>query len=261
MSKQETPEAGNDKVVGEKVHRNDIYGDIENKDADAAPPAIPAATVVLLREGADNDSVEVLMLQKNKNISFGGMWVFPGGKIDAEDYGDDGELQGAALTAASRETEEETGIKAASHEFIYFAHWTPPPGTPKRFTTWFFITDVKHDEVVEVDGGEILKHRWVSPEEALVHHGEGKIDLAPPTWITLYQLTLHGGLNNTLEFFRNSDSKIYETRVAKSSEGQRVAMWHGDAGYESWDSDVSGERHRLVMSEGGFNFENTVEVY
>jgi hypothetical protein len=38
-------------------------------------------------------------------------------------------------------------------------------------------------------------------------------------------------------------------------------MWHGDAGYESWDSDVSGERHRLVMSEGGFNFENTVEVY
>ena len=95
----------------------------------------------------------------------------------------------------------------------------------------------------------------------MVHHGEGKIDLAPPTWITLYQLTLHGGLNNTLEFFRNSDSKIYETRVAKSSAGQRVAMWHGDAGYESWDSDVSGERHRLVMSEGGFNFENTVEVY
>ena len=68
MSKQETPKAGNEKVVGEKVHRNDIYGDIENKDADAAPPAIPAATVVLLREGADNDSVEVLMLQKNKKL-------------------------------------------------------------------------------------------------------------------------------------------------------------------------------------------------
>ncbi|MDG1206329.1 MAG: hypothetical protein P8N51_13255, partial [Pseudomonadales bacterium] len=101
MSKQETPKSENEKVEGEKVHRNDIYGDIENKDVDAAPPAIPAATVVLIREGADAESVEVLMLQKNKNISFGGMWVFPGGKIDAEDYGDDGELQSAALTAAS----------------------------------------------------------------------------------------------------------------------------------------------------------------
>jgi hypothetical protein len=38
-------------------------------------------------------------------------------------------------------------------------------------------------------------------------------------------------------------------------------MWHGDAGYESWDPDVAGERHRLVMRENGFVFENTAEEY
>jgi len=81
MSKQETPKSENEKVEGEKVHRNDIYGDIENKDVDAAPPAIPAATVVLIREGADAESVEVLMLQKNKNISLAACGYFLAAKL------------------------------------------------------------------------------------------------------------------------------------------------------------------------------------
>ena len=47
-------------------------------------PAMPAATVVVLRDGADGP--ETLMLRKNSKIAFGGMWVFPGGKVDAEDW-------------------------------------------------------------------------------------------------------------------------------------------------------------------------------
>jgi hypothetical protein len=38
-------------------------------------------------------------------------------------------------------------------------------------------------------------------------------------------------------------------------------MWDGDAGYETFDADVDGARHRLVMTPGGFVFENTVERY
>ncbi len=105
----------------EKIHRSDIYGDLKNRDEKEAAPLIPASTVILLRDGAStNDSnvsqsgedIEVLMLQKNKNISFGGMWVFPGGRIDDEDYDSDGreasDLMKAALAAAVRETVEET---------------------------------------------------------------------------------------------------------------------------------------------------------
>ena len=59
----------------DKKHRNDIYGEI---GSDSGSPAIPAATVVLVRETAGSEpGIEVLMLQKNTNISFGGMWVFP----------------------------------------------------------------------------------------------------------------------------------------------------------------------------------------
>jgi hypothetical protein len=38
-------------------------------------------------------------------------------------------------------------------------------------------------------------------------------------------------------------------------------MWKGDAGYETWNADADGPRHRLAMTPGGFVFESTVETY
>ena len=56
-----------------------------SKEADPSKnqELIPAATVVLLRDGAQG--METLMLRKNSKIAFAGMWVFPGGRIDVED--------------------------------------------------------------------------------------------------------------------------------------------------------------------------------
>ena len=68
-----------DRPGGASQHPNDMYGNIDARSEDdtgvAAP--IPAATVVLLRDG--DDGIELLMLKKNSKITFGGMWVFPGG--------------------------------------------------------------------------------------------------------------------------------------------------------------------------------------
>ena len=77
---------------------------------------------------------------RDRWVSFGGMWVFPGGRIDPEDHeGTDSEL-GAAYHAAARETLEETKLSVDPDAFAYFAHWTPPPGTPKRYSTYFFAS-------------------------------------------------------------------------------------------------------------------------
>jgi glyoxylase-like metal-dependent hydrolase (beta-lactamase superfamily II)/8-oxo-dGTP pyrophosphatase MutT (NUDIX family) len=51
---------------------------------DAKQRPRPAATIVLLRAGAQGP--EVLMLQRTQNAAFlGGAWVFPGGSLDAAD--------------------------------------------------------------------------------------------------------------------------------------------------------------------------------
>ena len=109
-----------DRPVGASQHPNDMYGNIDARsedDSGVAPP-IPAATVVLLRDG--DAGIEVLMLKKNSKITFGGMWVFPGGKIDAEDYPVAGDVDAAARIAAARETQEEAGLSAGV--------WTGDPG-------------------------------------------------------------------------------------------------------------------------------------
>ena len=237
----------------ETRHRNDMYGGVDEQDAPDGP-AVPAATVVLLR---DAPAPEVLMLRKNSRIAFGGMWVFPGGRIDAGDQAPDGDAETTARNAAARETQEEAGIAAAPEDFVWFAHWTPPPGTPKRFATWFFATRADA-HAVQIDGGEIEDHQWIAPARALERHAAGEIDLVPPTWVTLHQLARHDTVEAVLAHFRASSPRVYETRIGQREDGVRVAMWQGDAGYAECDANVAGERHRLVMAQGGFTFENTV---
>ena len=217
-----------------KKHRNDIYADKPHK-GDAAPttdtPAIPAATVVLLRDQASQ--IEVLMLHRASQIAFGGMWVFPGGRIDEEDYPAGRDPNIAARNAALRETQEEAGITVAAEGIVWFAHWTPPPGTPKRFATWFFAVRADAHEVT-IDGGEIQNHQWLAPARAIERHAAGEIDLAPPTWVTLYQMSRFATVDAALERLRSREPRYYETRVAKRADGVRVTMWRGDAGYAQW---------------------------
>lgn len=81
----------------------------------ANPNAIPAATLVLFRE-SESGPPELLIVERARAMVFaGGALVFPGGRVDPEDYalaaiyaGDD--AHGAARIAAIRETIEEAGI-------------------------------------------------------------------------------------------------------------------------------------------------------
>ena len=67
-------------------------------EASGDEPALPAATVVVLRDGADGP--ETLMLRKNSKIAFGGMWVFPGGKVDEADWEGADDAVAAAANAS-----------------------------------------------------------------------------------------------------------------------------------------------------------------
>lgn len=260
MSEKDNTVAGK-----ETPHKNDMYGNIDSRGEsdEGVMPTIPASTVVLLRDG--DEGVEVLMLRKNSKITFGGMWVFPGGKIDHEDYPGgvavESELHAAAYTAAVRETHEEAGIDVSADKFVWFAHWTPPPGPQKRFATWFFMAHVENDHTVSIDDGEIKDHAWLRPADAIARHAAGELDLVPPTWLTLHHISQYAPGATAIEHFNSQEPKVYNTRVVKAEDGNRVALWHGDAGYEHWDAAVEGERHRLVMAEHGFIFENTVEKY
>ncbi len=89
-----------------------------NRSSSDFPAVIPAATLVIFRNGPAGGAPELLMVQRAQEMRFaGGAAVFPGGRIDAADHalaqclaqdGDSDEL--AARIAAIRETLEETGL-------------------------------------------------------------------------------------------------------------------------------------------------------
>src|SRR5437867_10141914 len=113
--------------------------------------AHPAATVVLLRDG--EGACEVLLVRRNAQLAFhGGAWVFPGGRIDAEDYeaGGTGDLIAAARRAAVREAREEAGLVISLGDLVLVSRWVTPEGSPKRFDTWFFAAPGSA-ELVQVD--------------------------------------------------------------------------------------------------------------
>jgi len=220
----------------------------------AAPVA--AATVLPIRDTAEG--VEVLMLRRNSKLAFvGGMWVFPGGRVDEADaagLSPDDELE-IARRAAVREAREESGLEIAADQLVAFSHWTPPPITPKRFLTWFFLVEAPAGEVT-IDHGEIRDHAWMRPAEALRRRDAQEIELAPPTFVSLQVLARFGGVAESLEAARASEPERFETRIAMDPGGP-VALWQGDAGFESGDAAVPGPRHRLWMLDAGWRYERS----
>ncbi|MDP1818569.1 MAG: NUDIX hydrolase [Acidimicrobiales bacterium] len=233
-------------------------------------PVILAATVVLLRdvpgtvEGGSfgGGSLEVLMLHRTSKVAFGGMWVFPGGRVeDGDRHPDDPPdleqaVEAAAQRAAIREASEECGLDVDPHAVVALSRWTPPAVTPRRFATWFFVARVPEGEVV-VDGGEILDHLWLAPADVLARRDRGEIDLAPPTWVTLHDLVGLADVDAVLAMARSRRPvPHYETRWSKV-EGGAVALWAGDAGYATSSVHAEGARHRLWMVAEGWRLERT----
>jgi 8-oxo-dGTP pyrophosphatase MutT (NUDIX family) len=225
-------------------------------DRDAAPSAArvgSAATVVLLRDGADG--VEVLLGERpHDRGSFAGAWVFPGGAVDDEDAaGEPTDSAAAARRAAVRETVEEVGLAVDAGDLVEFAVWSPPEGVPKRMRTWFFATRAPEAEpVAAVD--ELVAVEWLRPAAALERHAGAGMTLFPPTWVTLHGLRDAPSVDDALATLRSGEVSTY---VGRFSDDRTTLYWQEDEHFapshdadrvERGDSSQSaGPRHRLLM--------------
>lgn len=209
---------------------------------------IPSATVVLLRDTPSG--MKVLLLRRNSDIAYGGSWVFPGGRIDPHEFaaaGDD--LLHAARLAAVRETAEEADVAIGVNDLVFLSHWTTPVIRPKRFSTWFFLASVT-GKAVQVDGGEIHDFEWHTPIKALAAQVEGRIELPPPTFVTLTQLAPFTQVADALAHFRAAEPLQIQPNVVKAEAGL-VYLYNGDAGHASQNPDAAGPRHRLLQPRTG----------
>jgi len=211
------------------------------------PEARPASTVVLLRDTARG--LQTLLLRRNQALLFaGGVWVFPGGAVDARDLAAArGDLDAASRIAAAREAQEESGLAPRLEEMVLLSHWTTPVVEPRRFSTWIYAAPLASEREVVIDGSEIHDARWMGVREAAAEHEAGRLDMLPPTYFTLLRLSRYETVAQMVASERALPAPEIFPVFASDGE-QPLVLFRGDAGYESADSSREGARHRAVLS-------------
>lgn len=195
------------------------------------PDAIPAATLVLVRDRAGAPP-ELLMVQRARAMAFaGGAWVFPGGRVDPGDNSLAAAIapdmeDAAARIAAVRETLEEAGVavgfeagpavldgmRAALHAgdafgevlaragavldltaLVPFARWLPDHRPSRVFDAHFYLARAPVEARARVDATENTQLAWTSAADLLARADAGEATIIYPTRRNLERLALYRG--------------------------------------------------------------------
>ncbi|HEY0515565.1 MAG TPA: NUDIX hydrolase [Solirubrobacteraceae bacterium] len=194
----------------------------------AGPPTPPrqAASVILLRGG--EQQLELLLVKRTPKARFmGGVWVFPGGAVDAgEGDGDE-----AHRLAAIRELQEEAAVTIAdSDSLVKFSRWITPAAVKTRFDTHFFLAELTGEQTARVDGEECVDLGWFTPQGALDAHAAGEIVLVFPTIKHLEQLSGFDTVAQLLDHARGRTVDPIEPHVVMEGEVARILL-PGEPGY------------------------------
>jgi 8-oxo-dGTP pyrophosphatase MutT (NUDIX family) len=189
------------------------------------PPAVPrpAATVILLRRGGRHDGrgLEVLLVRRNLEARFmPGVWVFPGGSVDAED----GDGEEAHRVAAVRELKEEADIDVPAEELISYSRWITPRIVPIRFDTRFYVALAPAHSPPRPDGAETVDAGWFGPQAALDAHRAGELPLVFPTIKHLESLAGYENAAEALDAARRREVRPVEPEVVGDGEERRIVL-------------------------------------
>jgi len=226
---------------------------------------IPAATVIVMREGAG--APELLMVERAAAMRFaGGALVFPGGRIDPGDHalaalraGDRDDL--AARIAAIRETLEEAGVavgldlaagriadaRRALHAgealggllagaalepeaLVPFARWLPTGVRHRIFDTRFYLARAPEDAEPIVDGSENVRAFWASAREVLDMADRGEAVIIFPTRRNLERLVRFASFDDAVADARAHPIRTITPWIERRGDAEHLCIPE-DLGY------------------------------
>jgi 8-oxo-dGTP pyrophosphatase MutT (NUDIX family) len=211
---------GGDGEPGQELDLDRHSGPGQRLNSDKATPPRQAATVILLRGGAQ--TLEVLLVKRTPAARFmGGVWVFPGGAVDTIE----GEGDGAHRAAAIRELREEAAIALDDPAaLVKFSRWITPAQVRTRFDTHFFLASLPAGQEPQVDGEECVDLGWFTPAAALAAHRDGQILLVFPTIKHLEQLAAFSSAEELLAYAAGREVLSIQPRVIVEGEVARVLL-------------------------------------
>lgn len=144
--------------------------------------------------------------------------------------------QRAAINAGTRRFLDlcaEEHLRLMVGDVHYFAHWITPQGAPRRFDTRFFVAAAPPGQRAAHDAGETIAETWISPQEALAGHREGRLEIIFPTIRNLQAIGRFATSAELLEAAAAASSAVptIEPRVVADGNGVRIVL-PGDEGYD-----------------------------
>ncbi len=211
--------------------------------------AYPASTVIVLRPAASG--FELLMVRRPQRGAFGGLAVFPGGKVEPVDSSrlshdvvlsnsDDHSFRSAALRELAEETGllltgsglvlspevhgealwravENDGEVVPGDDLILVSRWVTPEIQRRRFDTRFYLLTVGETPTVRLDKSELTDHAWVTPRAALRRHEDGEWPMILPTISHLRWLTARASIAEARESAMGADGgTVIEPRLMEN---------------------------------------------
>lgn len=172
------------------------------------PPALPAASVILVRPQFDSlGPFEIVMLRRASTMAFAAnMAVFPGGKVDPIDHNFDDPIHACAV----REVREEVGIEI--DHLIRWDHWITPEIDPMRYDVYFYLAVVSAGTVGQLCTTEAQEMLWLSPQEGIVRSQDGSLPMLRPTEVILQDLAAAPDID---QLVRQADARSIFPRLPR----------------------------------------------
>ncbi len=158
-----------------------------------------------------------------------GVWVFPGGSVDAEELEAHPEDE-AYRVCGARELEEEVGVEVDPAELHQWIRWITPEEVPVRFDTRFYVALAPPHAAPKPDDAEITEVAWMSPRLALDRNAANEIELVFPTLKTLETLLTYETSDEVLAAAAERGGEPILPKVIGTREDWRVVL-PGDPDY------------------------------
>ena len=171
----------------------------------------------------------MLLVQRTPKARFmGGVWVFPGGAVDAAE----GEGDARAPRCRVRELAEEAAIEGrrAPTASSPFSRSITPREVSIRFDTHFFLAELPAGQQARVDGEESSTTAGPRPGGAGGEPRAGELPMVFPTIKHLQQLAPFGSVAELLTYARGREVLPVEPRVVMEGEVARIVL-PGEPGY------------------------------
>ena len=109
----------------------------------------------------------------------------------------------AALNAGSLDWERfaiDNALSLRCDRLQYFSYWITPVGSPKRYSTRFFLAEVPKEQAASHDGGELTESCWMPAAEILKARKNKVMKVPYPTRKTLKRLARFDSTSPMLEW-------------------------------------------------------------